>query len=217
MIKRKAWLAMLAMATVILGGCDSYSLLDQFALHGGLRITPQSSTLRPGESSPLYLEGGTAPYSLYSVNGGLYDDSTAFDLGTLDDVGPAYSYTAGDSIGPVTIRLGDSLGFSTSATITVVPHAPTLVNADGFYGGPSEIQITWNYPYADKIAGFTILRSKSGAAFTTLVGAESLPKSQTSFIDTGASPSTMNIYRVYAFAGQHLSGYGESGSIGNPP
>ncbi|MDX9958649.1 MAG: hypothetical protein RBT68_09440 [Spirochaetia bacterium] len=206
------------MVLIILGGCDSYSLLDQFILNSELRLTPQSTTLKPGETSLLYLEGGTAPYLLYATNGGVYDDGTALDLGSIDDSAPSYSYTAGNSIGPVTIRFSDSLGFATSTTITVVPHAPDSVIADGTIVGPQTVEITWSYPFPDKIQGFRIMRSQDGTTFTVLDGAESLPRLPTSFVDGTASPSSMNYYVVYAIAGSYQSANSiEASAWGNPP
>ena len=217
MIKPRDRFLLLTMVSIILGACDSYSLLDHFSLNGGLGLTSQTGTLRPGESSLLYPEGGTAPYSLYAIDGGLYDDGTPPDFGTIVDGASQYSFTAGNSIGPITIRLGDSLGLATSTTITVLPNAPVSGSAIRVTGNNSQVVITWSYPFPDnRIQGFRILRSRNGAAFTTLAGAEALPKSQTSFTDTAAHPSGPNIYRVYAFAGPYQStSYAEAGVPGN--
>lgn len=217
MIKPRDRFLLLTMVSIFLGACDSYSLLDHFSLNGGLGLTSQTGTLRPGESSLLYPEGGTAPYSLYAIDGGLYDDGTPPDFGTIVDGTSQYSFTAGNSIGPITIRLGDRLGLATSTTITVLPNAPASGSANRVTGNNSQVVITWSYPFPDnRIQGFRILRSRNGATFTTLAGAEALPKSQTSFTDTAAHPSGPNIYRVYAFAGPYQStSYAEAGVPGN--
>ncbi|MGD9940923.1 MAG: hypothetical protein AB7T74_14085 [Clostridia bacterium] len=212
MYKRRIGLWVLTMVLIILGGCDSYSLLDQFILNSELRLTPQSTTLKPGETSLLYLEGGTAPYLLYATNGGVYDDGTALDLGSIDDVAPSYSYTAGNSIGPVTIRFSDSLGFSTNATITVLLPIPIILSAERVPGDTSKVRIEWSYPPQYKIQGFRILHKRDTAEFVTAVGdvsAESLPKSPTVFVAFNAQPAQPNTYRVYAIAGPFQSTYAE--------
>jgi hypothetical protein len=217
MIKPRDRFLLLTMVSIILGACDSYSLLDHFSLNGSIGLTSQTGILRPGESSLLYPEGGTAPYSLYAINGGLYDDGSTPEFGTIVDGAPLYSFIAGNSIGLITIRLGDSLGLTTSTTITVLPNAPASGSAARVLGNNSQVVITWSYPFPDnRIQGFRILRSRNGAAFTTLAGAEALPKFQTSFTDTAAHPSGPNIYRVFAFAGPYQStAYAEAGVPGN--
>jgi hypothetical protein len=217
MIKQRAWLLGLVLSVPIISGCDSYSLLDQFIPNGGLRLTPQTSTLRPGENSALFLEGGTPPYTVNAANGGLYEDDTAIDLGTINYADLDYSYTAGNSLGPVRIRLVDSLGFSTSTTITVTPRAPDSVVADGYYPGNSTVQIRWLYPYSDRIAGFRILRSLDGETFVTLADVGLLPKSQRDFVDESANPASLNIYRVYAVADSYQSAYVEVSAKGRLP
>ena len=202
--------ALVVILILTLSGCDDFSLPGQFTL---LSLTLEKSVVRPGETCNLTAREGTPPYSASASAGNLYNDGiNAADPGSVKDM----VYKAGQSIGTVKILLSDSAGHRTEAMITVLPWEPHDFMADGIYGGPKEVKLTWKNTTPGFISGFKLLRSTDVDPFTPVTdavidnGGESY-----SCIDTKAV-QPMNYYRLYAVAGDYESSYVEASAKGNP-
>jgi hypothetical protein len=80
---------------------------------GGLAIAPPGITLAPGNTQQFTASGGMPPYTWQLV--------TSASGGSVSAAG---LYTAGPAVGKDTLRLGDSVGGSTSVPIDVVAVVP---------------------------------------------------------------------------------------------
>lgn len=192
-------------------GCDSFSLLEQFENTAGSASQPElkldlpATNLEQGQTVALIPSGGTPPYSYSSSPG-----HTQY-AGSPGYISNGQFFVAGTSIGTELIILTDSTGKSVSQTATILPPAPTGFVADGNYGGNSEVQLRWDAPTHPAITGFRLER-------TTPIGFAPVVVSGTTtvFVDTAASPSQLNTYRLYALAGPYQSTYVEASAKGNP-
>jgi hypothetical protein len=182
--------------SIVLAGCDSFSILGQFRRISSLSLTVQKSSVQQGETISLYPTGGRAPYAFGVVAGNI------FYSGTLGSVS-SQQYTAGTSIGSVTIHLSDADGNTADSQVTIVPPTPTAFTAAPNPGLPAnDILLTWGYPNTSLISGFEIQESPDGVTFTNLV---SQPAGAISYVDPSRTPGTTYYYRMYAVSGPFQS------------
>ncbi len=191
-------LVFLAFLSLGLVGCDSFSLLDQFARIDGtaaLQLTLQKDTVQPRETIDLYPSGGVPPYSFGLVADDLYYDA---GLGSVAE----QKYTAGDSIGKVEIHLSDGRGGVVNSVVTIIPPAPDNFTAQAYVatsGNKNGIELQWTYTDTALISGFLLQRSTDGG--TTFPDSQNLSSSLTSYVDSTASNrNTTYTYRLYAVA-----------------
>lgn len=194
-------------ALALLSDCDSFSLPDQFnrSATGKPLALALSSTgnLVPGDTIVLEPSGGTPPYTFDTSRGNTY-----YIGGTASSISGNF-FTAGDSIGTEHIFLEDSDFRSVTAMVTVVPPAPTGFAADGSYGGNNDVELTWVASTHPAVNKFRIERiSPTGFSLVEL------DSGKTSYVDSTASPSQLNTYRIYALAGPYQSAYVESSALG---
>lgn len=184
---RRSFFATACLASFLFAGCDSYSLLDSFTV-GGTELTwnISSTTLQPGEKTDLNPTGGTAPYSWILVEGDLFYQDSVNKLGSVND----NKYTAGNSIGTVTIQLWDSKNNMKEAVVTVVPPAPT--NLTVTKSGTGSLTVAWTYTNTEYISGFKLFRTVNGAESTeiTVTGNTITSVTQTGLI----KPNTYTYY-----------------------
>ncbi|MBN2445013.1 MAG: hypothetical protein JXJ04_26900 [Spirochaetales bacterium] len=194
---------------LMITGCDSFSLLDQFEKteDNSLKLIVQNSTLKPGGVSLLYPGGGEPPYSYAILIDNLYDDGHPSDPGFIMN----QRYTAGFSIGKVKIHLTDNAGNSVDSPVTILPWKPQNFIADGTVSGPQTVTLTWDYFSPGYIGGFRILRSYDGRPFEEIATIGSLIRT---YPDKSANPQ-MNYYRIYAVAGIYASEYAEASGMGS--
>lgn len=213
---------------LMLFGCDRFSLLDQFEFVGrsgtdSLALSLGVNTLRPGESCPLYPARGTPPYSYAAIASDLYSAGNPVDPGAIETDSDPARYTAGESIGKVTIRLSDSAGGQADAVVTILPWEPRSLSADGSFGGPQAVSLSWEYDFPGHIEGFRLERLKEEETnFTDITSTVDIIESSIDpdtksyeCIDSSASPQN-NTYRLYAAAGQYRSAYSQASGKGNP-
>jgi hypothetical protein len=196
--------SMALLLAFILAGCDKFNLRDQFKL---VDLKAEKSAVSPGETCILYPEGGIPPYSLAidSENSSLYSDGVhSTNPGAITDA----TYTAGDSIGIVTILLTDSAGHTAQARVSVLPWEPQDVTAYGcgVAGGSKTVVLSWTYTSPGNISGFRIERLQTGDSFEAIGSPAALDRTYTD----SAAYSHPNTYRVYATAGDdYQSPYAE--------
>ena len=199
---RPSLIAAACIALVLLAGCDSYSLLDSFTIAEPPAAEPEPdpdpepvpeltldvgvTELQPGESTTLTPTGGTEPYSWVLLKGDHYYTDSSNPIGSVT----ANTYTAGNSIGTVTVRLRDSTGSMKEAVITVIPPAPTDFSVTK--SGTGSLTIAWTYANTDYISGFKLFRSVNGADSTEIPvpGKTTTSVTQTSLI----KPNTYTYY-----------------------
>lgn len=183
--------------SIVLAGCDSFSLIGQFRRVSSLGLTLQKASVQQGETISLYPAGGTPPYSFGLEAGNLYYSGT---LGSITN----QSYTAGTSIGTVTIHLIDSDGDTADSSVTIIPPTPTGLSAlPDPSASPNDIDVTWNlYATPLLISGLEIERSLDGVTFASLTNPSS---GTTLFVDQPLTPGQMYYYRIYAVSGAFRS------------
>ncbi len=186
---RPSCIAAACIALVLLAGCDSFSLIESFSTE--LTLDVASSTLQQGATTLLYPAGGTEPYTWMILKGDQFYTDTVNETGTITD----NKYTAGDSIGTVTVRLRDSAGKTQEKVITIIPPAPGL--STPIPAGNQKLSFTWTFPNAERISKFKIFRSSGGSPFTEIVN---LPNSATGFTDENPLLSTATTYTYYIIA-----------------
>jgi hypothetical protein len=162
---------------------------------GVLAISPVLPSVEEGASLDFSGTGGTPGY--------VYSLPVAGSGGSM----VAGHYTAGLVLGSGvdTVRVTDQngLGASATTTVTVVPATPSNLVADGSFGGPGDLRLTWQ-DNSQTEGGFRIERKEGAGAFmfVTTVGAN-----VTSYNDSGLSPNTGYTYRVRAYNGPLHSGW----------
>jgi len=170
--------------------------MGQFHRTFSLSLTLQKGSVQQGETISLYPVGGAPPYSFGLVAANLYYTGT---LGSITN----QAYTAGTSIGNVTIHLTDADGSSVDSQVTIIPPTPTSFNVQNNTGGPgNDLLLSWGYGNTSLSSGFQIQRSTDGVTFTDLV---SQPTTATSYVDSPLNPGQTYYYRMYAVAGPYQS------------
>ncbi|MBL8967221.1 MAG: fibronectin type III domain-containing protein [Spirochaetaceae bacterium] len=188
---------------VLLAGCDSFSLPDQFILPGEdkvvLALAVDNAVVQRNGSVGLLPSGGEKPYR--------FDAPSAFDLSTgTATYGVGYitnaTYTAGGAIGKVRITLRDAGDATAFAYVTILPPKPTLLGER--IGGNQTINLTWTFPAPDAeiLTGFLLECSTDGSAFTAS-GTHGKDSVGTSFNNLNASAGYT--YRLRALSGTYES------------
>ncbi len=196
MHRQRPLLPAIVWLSIILAGCDSFSVLGQFHRTSSLSLTLQKSSVQQGEIISLYPAGGTPPYSFDLVAGSIFYSGT---LGSIS----SQSYTAGTSIGTVTIRVSDADSSTADSQVTIIPPTPTGFTAAPNPGPPAnDILLSWSYSNTALISSFEIQRSSDGVTYTNIV---SQPNTATSYVDPGLTPAQTYYYRMYAVAGSFQS------------
>ncbi|HAE20963.1 MAG TPA: hypothetical protein DCG47_01385 [Spirochaetaceae bacterium] len=188
-----AYIALCIAALSLLGACDSFSLLDEFKLRGGLAIEGQKSVVQRGETIALYPRGGKAPYS-YSV--------IAEDLYYSDSLGwiANDSFTAGNAIGLIRIGIIDAAGMIASCLLTIAPPSPTGFTVQPF--SSNTVPIEWQYGDSSIISEFWLYRSVNGGEFTKV---RTLGSAARTVIDSPVNTNFSYSYRLYAVSGSYVS------------
>lgn len=160
---------------------------------GALGLGATATSVPQGGSATFSAYGGMPPYSYSLASGG----SGGFVHATSG------AYVAGGIVGPAidVVEVRDALNAVVSLAVDVVPAAPSGLFANGAYGDPHQIQLTWTDNSSSE-GGFRLER-RDGAAAYAVVG--TLGANVTSFIDNGLSLNTVYIYRVSAFSGALVS------------
>jgi hypothetical protein len=173
---------------------------------GVLGLNPLTPSIEEGKTQVFAGYGGSPPYSYslsVSASGGSVNASTG-------------RYTAGHSLGSGidTIKVTDGAAATVQTTITVIPAAPSSLVADGSFGGPQDIRLTWTDNSSSE-TGFRVER-KIGNAGVYGTAATVAPGT-TSYDDLGLAPNTAYVYRVFAVAGLLVSpASAEAFDVSNP-
>ena len=196
MAKHPSLFVAIAATAILLVGCDSFAVLEQFH-KGPLSLTVEKDSVQQGETIGLSPAGGAPPYSYVLVEGALYF------AGTLGSVS-GNTYTAGSSIGTVIIQLTDTDGTSVDAVVTIIPPTPASFIAQPNAATPTanDILLSWSYADTSLISGFQIQRSSDGSTFTALATQQS---TATSYVDSPLNPNQTYYYRMYAVADAYQS------------
>jgi hypothetical protein len=196
----RAWAILLPLA--LLGGCDSFSLMDLLVLPGEagpLSIIAEATTVtRNGDPVNLSVWGGTQPYE-FSVE--------AVDIvygNPLSEIGyyNQSTYVPGAAIGRVRIAVMDGTNDIEWVNINVVPRTPSL-NSVFRQGISDEVRIEWDYSELPSIDGFFLQRSVGAGDFEDR-GPEFLPTDDY-WIDTDAPSGISYRYRIFAKSGGYIS------------
>jgi len=130
------------------------------------------------------------------LKGDQYYTDPANEIGSIS----ADNYTAGNSIGTVTVRLRDNAGTIKEAVITVIPPAPTGITV--VPAGANTLKITWLFIYFDQITNFKIFRSSGGAAYVEI---STQANNKREYLNSGLSAATEYTYYLQTVAGTFLS------------
>ena len=112
------------------------------------------------------------------------------------------------SLGESTVRVTDSTlptPLSADATVSIAPLAPSGLSADGAFGGPQDVRLTW-FDGATGEDGFSVERDDGeGSGFLEIAV---VAANETFYDDEDSKdPQGLYFYRVRAFAGTTYSGY----------
>jgi hypothetical protein len=199
---------MVLIATLILTGCDSYSILDQFKKDGDsgvtsdpvtppeqLTLTIEKDTVVPYGTATLYPVGGTKPYRFEVFGKDLYEGTKNNAFGTFVES----TFTAGRAIGVLTIRVVDAAEKTAEVTVTVIPPTPEscLITRDSS-SNFGTAYLSWTYEDSTIIDRFEIVRAP---AFTT---PPTIGKLKT-YEDNPLSPPNAYTYELIAVAGSFRS------------
>jgi hypothetical protein len=184
---------------LLFDACDQFSLSDVFRDNGDLSLSLQRNVVQQSESIALYPAGGTGPYS-YAVmemeNDLSYVGDTASEVSCETNI-----FTAGNSIGKVTIRLLDAGGKSIDSFVIIRPPAVQSFAVNGVVI-TNEIEVRWIYTNNEMIDSFRIERSIGGSPFITIASPVS---GFMYFKDSGLNPNFTYTYKIYAVSGEFLS------------
>lgn len=180
-----------------LTGCDNYSLLENYDRTGGLSLTSSSASVESDGTIRLYAAGGTEPYTWMLVENELAYIDPLNRLGAISNS----EYTAGNSIGSISVRLRDSAGNTENAIITVIPPSPPDLSVSTYFLH-NRLTLNWTFTCPDQINGFTIFRSKDGEPFVEVTTTGS---GISTYIDTGLSAHTPYTYYLQAVNGAYRS------------
>lgn len=207
---RSARLCALALlATLAAAACDSFSLLDEFALPyriaegGPLELSYEGSGVVVGRNASVALDprGGVPPYT-YEIQASAVSPLTlGWDLGSVSN----NVYSAGDAIGQVMIILTDSELRTDTVVVTVLPFAPQLNAA--WDGASTNASITWTHANPSGIGEFRIERRASNEEEYVLLYSQSAPGS---YSDSGLDRGLSYSYRIQARSGEYTSSWAEA-------
>lgn len=186
-----------AILLIPLTGCDNYSLLENYDRTGGLSLTSSSASVESNGTIRLYAAGGTEPYTWMLVDNELAYIDPLNRLGAISNS----EYTAGNSIGSISVRLRDSAGNTENAIITVIPPSPTDLAVSTNWPH-SKLTLNWTFTNPDQINGFTIFRSKDGGPFVEVT---TIGSNIRSYDDTDLSYATPYTYYLQAVNGAYRS------------
>lgn len=171
------------------GGGQAFASV-QVVGSGPLVITPTHPRVQEEGSLQFTGAGGTPPYSFSLVSG----------AGTGTIVSGVYTAPATVGIGISEIEITDDNSATATTLVDVVPKAPTNLVAAGIGGGPPTIELTWEDNSASE-DGYRVERRTSGGSYGQIAD---LPADSTSHTDSGVTPTTLYIYRVYAYTDDPL-------------
>lgn len=208
--KKAPWILAL-----LLAGCDTYSLLDQFQLPQSspaptpsatptptptpapLALTAQTATIQQSGTDQMTPTGGTLPYTWAVLTGTLSYDGGAGTYGSVNS--GTKVYTAGTSVGSFTIQVSDNLGNTATTTVTVVPLPATGFSVSNGSLGLVDT-LTWSYGLSASITGFTIYKSSDGVSYSQV---KTVSPSSTS--DTESVLGAGTYYQIVANSGSNSS------------
>lgn len=153
---------------------------------GPLAISPASAAVPEGGTVTFAGSGGSPAY-VFSLTGA---GSVGVYSGTYTASGPVGANTA-------TIKMSDTLAASVTATIDIVPAAPTALTATG--AGPHTINLAWTNNTASANAVVVERKLASGGSYAVIA---TLASSANTYSDTDSAkpPNTLYVYRVRATA-----------------
>lgn len=164
---------------------------------GALGLSSSSTAVEEGATASFQAYGGTPPYA-YSLavsgSGGSVDAGTGL-------------YTAGHLVGAAKDRVRVTDAAAAPATfevdVDVLPAAPSGLTADGSYGGPKDIRLTWT-DHSSSEGGFSIERKEGTGAYAFLAATAA---GATFYDDTNLVPNVGYSYRLRSFSGALYSPY----------
>ncbi|HUX21978.1 MAG TPA: fibronectin type III domain-containing protein [Spirochaetia bacterium] len=167
---------------------------------GALAISPTTASIPEGGTLTFSGSGGSPSYTFSIASG---SGSIGASSGT---------YTATGSVGAsaATVKLTDSSSATATATVSVVPAAPSNLGVAN--GASLHLVLTWTNKTADPSAEIQIERKVGSAG--TYSPLTTLPASTSSFTDGNGSPlspNTLYIYRIRAVDGGLSSAYSNEG------
>ncbi len=195
-------------ASVIISVTDSIGTITGATVHvvaaGALGINPLDPEVEEGTAITFMGYGGTPPYFFSLLSG---------SLGSIGSGNGAYTAPAIAGENLATVLVTDSLSASECSVITVVPRSPGNLAADGRYGGPQEIRITWTDRSVVE-EGYLIERKIDSSGEFSLIA--TVGPDMEDFVDSGLNPNTAYIYRVRAYRGSLKSpGSNEAFALSN--
>jgi hypothetical protein len=166
---------------------------------GLLSISPASAVIEQNTTFDFSADGGTPPYNFSVLGPGSINASSGL-------------FTAPSTLGASTVRVTDSSNATSDATVDIAPAAPTNLDANGSFGTPQDLRLTWTDNAAGE-SGFKIERSVNGGAFVNL---DTVGENITVYDDDDCNPNNWYGYRVRAYNGSVHSAYSnESHDLSN--
>ncbi len=163
---------------------------------GPLAISPTSAAVPEGGTITFAGSGGSPSY-IFSVSAG---------TGSIGAYSGTYTATGSVGASAATVKISDATSFSVTATVDVVPAAPSSLVATAV--GTHEIDLTWTNN--SSAAGGVVIERKEGSNGTygivTTVG-PAVNSYQDNPSSPALSPKTLYVYRVRAVAGPLDSPY----------
>ena len=162
---------------------------------GALGLSSSSTAVEEGKTASFQAYGGTPPYAyslVVSGSGGSIDAGTGL-------------YAAGHAVGAAKdrVRVTDQASAMASLDVDVLPAAPSSLVADGSYGGPKDIRLTWTDNSSSE-GGFSIERKEGLGSYAFLAATAA---GATSYDDLNLSPNVGYSYRLRSFSGALYSPY----------
>lgn len=154
---------------------------------GLLAISPASAAVPEGGTVAFTGSGGTPAYT-FTVSG-------AGSIGVYSGI---FTATGAVATAAATVKMTDSASLSVSATVDIVPAAPSGLTATG--AGPHTIELAWTNNTASAETVIVERRPASGGSYSAIA---TLSPSETTYSDTNPTnpPNTLYVYRIRATAG----------------
>jgi hypothetical protein len=174
---------------------------------GFLGISPTNRNVAENRTFTFSAYGGAPPYSFSVVPA---------DLGAVSSVTGLFTPLAPvGSTGHV--RVQDNDGTIADAAVTIVPGRPGRFRADGAYGGPGELRLSWTDGSTTE-EGFQIYERVGIGDWPPLGSPSYLVSTDvTSLVISGLVPNTPYTYRIRAYDGTLYSPFASSAfDIPNP-